>query len=80
MGKEKFCELVRNNSRNVGLKLGDLEQLSKLEPILPAQTDANYLEALDAADFNIKTLKDKGIDTNAAIKYILDRKQSRKQY
>jgi hypothetical protein len=70
---DKFAEEVRNDSLNVSLKRDDLDGLKKIKRW-------KRLSDLDSDQYSEQRIKAKGIDvTLPAVKYILDRKQTRRQ-
>lgn len=69
----EFTKLVREDSKSVGLKFMDLAKTLRL-------MQCKSVSELDKKDFDEKKLKKHRIDvTNPAVKYVLDRKQSRRQ-
>ena len=77
LGKGGFTKQVREDSKTVTLKLDDLTKLKKC----PRLRRWKRLRDLDAIAFTEDELKRFGIDIKIpAIKYVLDRKQTRRQY
>ena len=77
LGKGEFRQKVKKDVPSVYLKRDDLENLRKLSNLKRWKR----ITELDAADFNEKDLELHQIDPkNPAIKYVLDRKQTRRQY
>jgi hypothetical protein len=71
---DKFAEEVRNDSLNVSLKRDHLDGLKKIKRW-------KRLSDLDSDQYSEQRIKAKGIDvTIPAVKYILDRKQTRRQF
>jgi hypothetical protein len=74
LGQKNFQELVETNTPNISLKLDDLKGLKTL-------CKCERLSELDVADFDEAKLRDNKIDLTApAVKYMLDRKQTRRQF
>jgi hypothetical protein len=77
-GKDGFEALVKRNSQFVSLKYDDLEILKKNEKFKKCKT----LKHFDSTNFDEQSVRTAGADPNRSpvIKYVLDRKQSRRQY
>jgi hypothetical protein len=76
-GKDKFRKRVKDNIQSVGLKMDDVNKLKKIV----ALSCLNRLAEFDMADFDEKSIAEVEVDPKLpAIKYLLDRKQSRRQY
>jgi len=80
LGKNKFQKLVKDNSQSVGLKMDDVGRLKAVKGL----SKLTRLKQFDVAEFSEQSIKeqtDARIDIKIpAIKYMLDRKQSRRQY
>jgi len=73
-GQKAFKKLVEKNTPNISLKLDDLNALKKL-------CNCDRLSEIDKASFDEAKLRKRKIDpTIPAIKYMLDRKQTRRQF
>lgn len=80
-GSQWFYDLVRRNSQNVGLRLDDLQRLKEVRVSLFKHMKWDSLNDLDTIELNEQSLKAAGVDPkNPTVKYILDRRQSRRQY
>lgn len=78
---EWFNDLIRRNSQNVGLKVDDLERLKEIKVGLFKRLTWDSLEDLDSAELTDQSIKAAGVDLkNPTVKYILDRRQSRRQF
>jgi hypothetical protein len=76
-----LAEEVRKNNANVGFRLDDLQGIKKLRKWKKAKGPLDYrvLEDLDKVDFNEKDLEASKITMTKAIRYALERKQSKSQ-
>jgi hypothetical protein len=76
-----LAEEVRKNNANVGFKLDELQGIKKLRKWKKAKGPLDYrvLEDLDKVDFNEKDLEASKITMTKAIRYALERKQSKSQ-
>jgi hypothetical protein len=80
LGKNKFQKLVKDNSQSVGLKMDDVDKLKAVNG-LSKLTRLNQFDVAEFSEQSIKEQVDVKIDVKIpAIKYLLDRKQSRRQY
>ncbi len=76
LGKDKFRGLVEEDSKSVSLKMDDLEEMRKIHQL----SKWKRLKDFDTTDFSEQEVKDAKIDAKLpAIKYVLDRRQSRRQ-
>jgi ATPase family associated with various cellular activities (AAA) len=72
----EFLDFVKQDSQSVNLKMADLEKLKQI----PALSKWTRLKELDTLDFDEQIVKSSLVNYKLpAIKYILDRKQSRRQ-
>lgn len=72
----KFLNRVQLTGQSVGLKMGDLQALKEI----PALKKWKRLSDLDALPFTEQTIAGKINPKIPAIKYVLERKQTRRQY
>ena len=80
-GCEWFNDLIRRNSQNVGLQVNHLEQLKEIKAGLFRRVTWDSLKDLDSVRLTEQSIRSVGIDLkNPTVKYILDRRQSRRQF
>jgi hypothetical protein len=80
LGPAGFEGEVKKHSEATGLRVDDLNELSKLKlQSANGLIDVIDLDALDSVQFTAAQVKKKKIDMTLAIKYVLERKQSRLQ-
>jgi len=76
LGRDEFLKKVRESSKSVALKWDNLAQLR----IVPKLSKWKKLQDLDRIEFNDADLTNPKVDPKVpVIKYILDRKQTRRQ-
>jgi SpoVK/Ycf46/Vps4 family AAA+-type ATPase len=78
LNEDGFLSAVKEHSKSVSLKLNDLDVLKK-NPKLPKLSKWKRLRDLDRLDFGENDLREKADSKIPVIKYVLDRKQSRRQ-
>lgn len=75
--KEGFLKLVKDDCRSSGLRLDDLKNLKKFS--LKRWARPMRLKDMDGVSFREDKIKKAELDRILAVKYVLDRKQTRRQ-